>query len=335
MNRRLPNEKLRADKVNPPVSALSELDLRQYLTEQYRGVFDERAIEFHLANHVGFGFADSVVNLLDGQVPAGGSILDIGSGFGAFVIAAKRRGYKAAGLEISRYEVEYARERLVKELPECKPDEIFIQADAVRLPFADNTFDAVTMWNILEHVPDVYCALSEARRVIKQHGIIFMMCPNYGAFRREAHYRLFWLPLLPRRLASLYLRASGKRAEYFEKHIFYRTKKGIIRILKRLDMDIRDLNGNPSAPSKPAIDPEIYEKIDHPHLILDPGKRHLIELMHKFHLVNVLASAFWVCSWLGQCSEWSKYVYKLALFYNPLAASIALSARKTVNKCPC
>jgi len=335
MNRSIPNEDLREDAVNPPVSVLSKPDLRQYLTEQYQGVFDEKATEFHLANHVGFGFADGVVNLLHGQVPAGGSVLDIGSGFGAFVIVARRRGYKAVGLEISRYEVEYARERLVEEIPECKPDEIFIQADAVRLPFADNTFDAVTMWNVLEHVPDAYCALSEARRVIKQGGIIYMMCPNYAAFRREAHYQLFWLPLLPRRLASFYLRASGKRAEYFEKHIFYRTKRGIIRILKRLDMDIRDLNGNPSRPSKTVINPEIYDKFDHPHLILDPGKRHLIELLHKFHLTNVLASAFGVCSRLGQCPGWSKYFYKLALLYNPLAASITLSARKAVGKCPC
>jgi ubiquinone/menaquinone biosynthesis C-methylase UbiE len=317
--------------VNLPTSSLPEPDVRQYLTEQYQGVFDEKAIEFHLANHVGFGFADGVVNLLHGQVPAGGSVLDIGSGFGAFVTVALRHGYKAVGLEISRYEVEYARRRLAEEIPGCKPDEIFIQADAVRLPFADNTLDAVTMWNVLEHVPDAYCVLSEAKRVVEPGGIIYMMCPNYAAFRREAHYQLFWLPLLPRRLANIYLRASGKRAEYFQKHIFYRTKREIIRILKRLEMDIHDFHGNPSPPAKAMINPGIYDKIVHPHLILDPGKRHLIEMLHKCHLANALVSALWVCTRVGQFPEWLKYIYKLALLYNPLAASITLSARKAMD----
>lgn len=256
--------------------------------------------------------------------------MDIGSGFGAFVIVARRHGYKTVGLEISPYEVEYARRRLAEEIPGCKPDEIFIQADAVRLPFADNTFDAVTLWNVLEHVSDAYCALSEASRILKPGGIIYMMCPNYAAFRREAHYQLFWLPLLPRRLARIYLKASGKRTEYFEKHIFYRTKLEIIRILKRLGMGIHDLSGNPSPPSKAMINPGIYDKIIYPHLILDPGKRHLIEVFHKCHLANALVSALRARSWLGQFPEWFKYVYKLALLYNPLAASITLSARKAV-----
>lgn len=54
----------------------------------------------------------------------------------------------------------------------------FICGDATQLPFDTNTFDAVTMFDVLEHVPDHQKAISEALRVLRQGGFLLVSTPN-------------------------------------------------------------------------------------------------------------------------------------------------------------
>jgi SAM-dependent methyltransferase len=54
----------------------------------------------------------------------------------------------------------------------------FVCGDATRLEFEDETFDAVTMFDVLEHVPDHERAVSEALRVLKSGGYLLVSAPN-------------------------------------------------------------------------------------------------------------------------------------------------------------
>ncbi len=62
------------------------------------------------------------------------------------------------------------------------------RADAMRLPFADNTFDKILMTEVLEHLPDEQAALREIRRVLKPGGTYVLSVPN-------ANYPFWWDPL--------------------------------------------------------------------------------------------------------------------------------------------
>ncbi len=54
----------------------------------------------------------------------------------------------------------------------------FVCGDATALPFPDARFDAVTMFDLLEHVPDHEAAIGEAWRLLKKNGVLLLSSPN-------------------------------------------------------------------------------------------------------------------------------------------------------------
>lgn len=65
----------------------------------------------------------------------------------------------------------------------------FVCGDATALPFGDRTFDAVTMFDLLEHVPDDRLAISEALRVLRPGGVLLISTPN-------EHWRFPYYPVM-------------------------------------------------------------------------------------------------------------------------------------------
>ncbi len=307
--------------------------LREYLEEQYKNVFDSAAIEAHIRDYVGFVFSDSVAPLIARQTPQGGRVLDIGCGFGSFVISARRLGLDAIGIEIAPFEIEYARWRLQKEMPELDPSSVYYLGDGHHIPFEDASFDAVTLWNVLEHVPDGFLLLSEVARLLKQNGKVFLICPNYAAFRREAHYLVPWLPLLPRRLASAYLRLLGREARFFETSIFYRTNWEIQLALKRLGMRVSLIEGSPTFGSTEIelFVKSLKERIARPELTGKPKARMLLSLFKRLHLGWLLLPVVYIMAFLQRLRMWWRmFVYQVRL-HNPFVDSVILSARKEVG----
>ncbi len=135
-------------------------------------------------------------------------VLDIGSGVGSFVLACRRRGIAAFGIEPDRIgrgahltSIQIARRRT--------QDSAFVSAVGERLPFLDRSFDLVCMNQVMEHVDNQIDVLREAVRVLRLGGVLYVASPNYLRFY-EPHYKIFWIPLLPKWLGSLYLRARGR-----------------------------------------------------------------------------------------------------------------------------
>lgn len=270
-----------------------------HLREQYRGVFDEQMIAAHLNEFVESSFADNLAAVIAGSTQAGATLLDIGAGYGAFVLSCRRHGLDATGFELAGFEVDISRQRLVRGEPTADPAAVFRKGDAGRLPFADNAFEIVTLLNVLEHVPDFRQVLAEATRVLRPGGRLIVVCPNYAALRKEAHYHVPWLPFFPRGLASWYLRRLGRNPKFFEQHIYYCTNWGVLHALRALGMRAANLD---------------VLRLEHPELISSVRARRILASLRAAHLLPFLKLAFGMS------------------LYNPLKASVTIVASKEMPR---
>ncbi len=97
-------------------------------------------------------------------LPKGGKLLDIGCGTGLFVERYIEAGGSAIGLDISRKMIEQARRRCVA----CD----YTIGTGEKIPFCDNSFDAVSSLLVFSYIKDPETMLNEAYRVLKPGGKI-------------------------------------------------------------------------------------------------------------------------------------------------------------------
>jgi SAM-dependent methyltransferase len=100
-------------------------------------------------------------------VGAGTRLLDIGCGAGLALRLAADRGADVAGLDAAPGMLDFARRRV--------PSATLIQAELQTLPFADDSFDAVTGFNSFQYAADPVAALREAQRVTAPGGRILAL----------------------------------------------------------------------------------------------------------------------------------------------------------------
>ncbi len=126
---------------------------------------------YQTAREYTLGWKIKLVNHHTGQPGRGKQLLDIGAGTGAFLQRAIREKWAASGVEpdAGARNICLEKYQLVLE----KPDRLF------ELPPA--TFDAVTMWHVLEHVHQLHSYLQEIKRILKPGGTAFIALPNYDS----------------------------------------------------------------------------------------------------------------------------------------------------------
>ena len=163
----------------------------------------------------------------------GAQLLDVGAGQGGAVLEALHRGADAHAVEPGEEFAELSRFRLREH--GFDPERIR-QSGGEDLPFDKNHFDYVISLQVLEHVEDPRPLLEEIYRVLKPGGEALIRCENYLAFR-EQHYRVPWLPLLPKPIGSLYLRALGRDPFFLNNYVFYSTYPQIWRLASHIGFE--------------------------------------------------------------------------------------------------
>jgi glycosyltransferase involved in cell wall biosynthesis/ubiquinone/menaquinone biosynthesis C-methylase UbiE len=174
-------------------------------------------------------------------------VLDLGCGRGGLTVALRANGVSTLALDLRLRNCRVTRlrgRRYDLRLP-------VFAGRAEDLPFADNSFDAVSLLEVLEHVQDPIRLLAEVRRVCRPGGVCLITVVNRWA-HLDPHYRLWGVNFLPRRLAQTYisLRGRGKRSwadnqELEDMHYFSFSR--FRRLAAALGFEVLD----PQAPEQP------------------------------------------------------------------------------------
>ena len=108
---------------------------------------------------------------------AGGRILDYGCATGGYCLELEKLNYECVGVDVNEKLIKIAQQKGVK-----------AQLITNNLPFPDNSFDTVIMFELLEHVHDPDVLLKEAERVAKKN--ILITVPNCEYFEELGKYGL-------------------------------------------------------------------------------------------------------------------------------------------------
>ena len=152
---------------------------KYYESADYISHTDSKRSLFEKAYHFVKSIAlKNKLNLINSLQPNKGRILDIGAGTGEFLSVAKQNGWETTGVEPSDKAKQIAISKGVS----------FVEAIA---QLEDRSFDVITMWHVLEHVPDLDHQIKELKRLLKPTGSLIIAVPNFKSFDAQ-HYGKFW-----------------------------------------------------------------------------------------------------------------------------------------------
>jgi len=157
-----------------------------------------------------------------------GRILDIGCGPGLWIYYAKLHGWDAYGFEITK-----PRESIVKDLIK---DNILVGERLEEVGFPKKSFDIVTLWHVLEHIPDPAKCLGSVKELMKDDGLMIVAVPNYHWIRFKA-----WI--MKHIISEDYYLSSphfNKWGYFFpEEHLYNFSLKTLEAYFKKYDLKIK------------------------------------------------------------------------------------------------
>lgn len=127
----------------------------------------------------------------------GKHILDVGCGYGALSSLLLKRGATVTAAEVDTKKLAFAKKKLGGE-----KNSTFVKVEDETLPFADNSFDIVTLFDVIEHVENPKKMLSEVLRVLKPKGILYV---EFTPFYSVTGHHLYDYTVLPIHLLTPWL----------------------------------------------------------------------------------------------------------------------------------
>ena len=142
--------------------------------------------------------------------PTKGTLLDVGAGTGDFLQCSKKGGWQIQGVEPNIKARKLADEKGVHLLDDI--DEV-----------TNQKFDVITLWHVLEHIPNLESYIIKLKGLLKDNGILVIAVPNYKSYDAK-YYKEFWAAYdVPRHLWHFSIKSI--------KLLFSKEKMKVVKIL--------------------------------------------------------------------------------------------------------
>lgn len=143
-----------------------------------------------------------------------GKLLDVGCAAGFFLDEAHKRGWQVQGLDVSSFAVNYTTERFGYDTR---------NGSLLDLDYPRDSYDLITLWDVIEHVPDPKAYTQRAAELLRPGGVISLATPDVDS--------------IPAKL-------TGKRwvgYKLSEEHVYYFSVKTLTRMLNEAGFDVVDV----------------------------------------------------------------------------------------------
>lgn len=142
-----------------------------------------------------------------------GKALDVGCALGFFLDEAHKRGWNVQGLDVSGFAAQSTQERFGYEAR---------HGTFLELDYPEGEYDLVSMWDVIEHVPDPKAHIEKIARLLRTGGVFTLATPDVGS--------------LPAKL-------TGKRwvgYKLSEEHVYYFSVETLTHMLNDAGFDVVD-----------------------------------------------------------------------------------------------
>ena len=144
-------------------------------TDAKRNLF-ERA--YHLVRNIALRKKVKLINSLSDSSK---KLLDIGCGTGDFLQEAKSKGWEVKGIEPNKD---------ARAIANSKTNNQVFDVDEL-LNFKENSFNVITLWHVLEHLPKLNEQADLFKKLLKPNGALIIAVPNHKSFD-AFYYKSFW-----------------------------------------------------------------------------------------------------------------------------------------------
>ncbi len=200
---------------------------------EYNRLYQNRATmetPFYLANKMAADpnsepmptFARGLKRLAQLRPP--GRLLDVGCSYGAFMVLAQKAGWNVSGVELSNFTAQFAREERRLDV---------YSGTVEQAAYPEGHFDAVTIWDVIEHFDNPVATLKEIRRIMAPGAILLVFTINQESLLTSVGHMLYRLSLNRwKHLMTLF---------YYIHHNFFFSPRTISTFLTRVGFEIADL----------------------------------------------------------------------------------------------
>jgi len=167
-------------------------------------------------------FARGLTRLSKLRTP--GRLLDVGCSYGAFMVLAQTAGWKTLGVELSESVAKFARKE--------RGLDVFT-GTVEQAAYPEGYFDAVTLWDVIEHLDDPVSTMAEIHRIMAPGGILIVFTLNQESLLTTVGQMLYKLSLNRwTHLMELF---------YDIHHNFFFSPRTLTGLLKRSEFEVADV----------------------------------------------------------------------------------------------